>query len=285
MPSAAAAPADDVAEHRARLDRGELARVTDEDQPRVAAHRLGEPRHQRQGDHRGLVDDDHVVGQAVRPVVTEAAVAARAPAEQAVQRRGLECLELRTDGVVDGEPAASAWTASSRRAAALPVGAASATSGERAPAAAACSAISATMRATVVVLPVPGPPATTAKRRRTAVAAASRCRSSPAVAAEEPGEAVGEHVLAHGVRHPLGEGAQVRGEPALLAPVAVQVERRVLHEPQRPGAVAGVLAHARQPAGGHRRGPRPGLGPRKRREVTGSSASTVAVCAIVARST
>ncbi len=34
------------------------------------------------------------------------------------------------------------------------------------------------MRATVVVLPVPGPPATTVKRRITAVAAATACRST-----------------------------------------------------------------------------------------------------------
>ena len=52
---------------------------------------------------------------------------------------------------------ASLRTASSSRAAALPVGAARAMSGGRAPAAACCSSRSASTRATVVVLPGPGP--------------------------------------------------------------------------------------------------------------------------------
>ena len=47
-------------------------------------------RHQRQRHHRGLVDDHDVVGEAVAAVVAEAAVAARPPAEQPVQRRGLQ---------------------------------------------------------------------------------------------------------------------------------------------------------------------------------------------------
>ena len=88
---------DDVAEHGAGLDRRELARVADEDQARVRAHRLDQPGHQRQRHHRGLVDDHDVVRQPVAAVVAEAAVAARAPAEQAVQRRGLE-LEQRAAG-------------------------------------------------------------------------------------------------------------------------------------------------------------------------------------------
>ncbi len=42
--------------------------------------------HQRQGHHRGLVDDEDVMGQVVVAVVAEATGAVRAPAQQAVQR-------------------------------------------------------------------------------------------------------------------------------------------------------------------------------------------------------
>ena len=58
---------------------------------------LGEPRHQRQRHHRGLVDDHDVVGQPVAAVVAEAAVGAGLPAEQAVERRGLELEQPRAD--------------------------------------------------------------------------------------------------------------------------------------------------------------------------------------------
>ena len=71
-------------------------------------------------------------------------------------------------------PASSAVTASCSRLAALPVGAVSATE-IRSPRAAAWSASSASIRATVVVLPVPGPPVRIVVHRRTAVAAASTC--------------------------------------------------------------------------------------------------------------
>ena len=67
--------------------------VADEDQPRAGPHRLDEPRHQRQRDHRGLVDDHDVVRQAVAAIVAEAAVRAGPPAEQAVQRARLDVLQ------------------------------------------------------------------------------------------------------------------------------------------------------------------------------------------------
>ncbi len=163
-----------------------------------------------------------------------------------------------------GRPRASAWTASSRRAAALPVGAASATSGAAAPAAAACSASSATMRATIVVFPVPGPPATTANRRSTAAAAASRwlpshggansrARPSPSTPSRTPSAGCGR------------EAGEVGREPALLAPVAVEVEARA-EQPQRPVV---LLARRHQPARAQCRDPRLGLRPRQLGQVDG----------------
>ena len=94
---------DDVAEHGTGLDRRELAGVADEDEAGVGADGLDEARHQRQRDHRGLVDDHDVVRQAVCAVVAEAAVASGSPAEQAVQRGGVEVEELGARGVVDVE--------------------------------------------------------------------------------------------------------------------------------------------------------------------------------------
>ena len=68
------------------------------------------------------------------------------------------------------------WIDSFIRAAAFPVGAASATRGV-VPRAANCPCKSASTAATVRVLPVPGPPVMTQKPRRTAVSAARRCQS------------------------------------------------------------------------------------------------------------
>ena len=89
---------DDVAEHGAGLDRGQLAGIADEHEPRVGPHRLDEARHQRQRHHRGLVDDDDVVREAVGAIVAKAAVAAGPPAEQAVQRRRVQREQLLADG-------------------------------------------------------------------------------------------------------------------------------------------------------------------------------------------
>ena len=143
------------------------AGVADQDQPGVGPDRLDQPRHQRQRHHRGLVDDHDVVGQAVERGRGGSGCGCRAASRAAGA------------GSTRGGRAARSRIASSTgiarrllvdrllsRAAALPVGAASATSGGGAPAAAGLLASSATIRATVVVLPVPGPPAITAKRRQ-----------------------------------------------------------------------------------------------------------------------
>ena len=94
---------DDVAEHRARLDRRELPRIPDEDEPGVRPHGLDEPRHERQRHHRGLVHDHDVVRQPVQPVVAEAALAVGPPAEQAVQRRRSQREQLRPHRLGDRE--------------------------------------------------------------------------------------------------------------------------------------------------------------------------------------
>ena len=164
---------DDVAEHRAGLDRRELARVADEDQPRIGRTASTSRAMSESETIERLVDDHDVVGQPLAAVVAEAAVAAWAPAEEPVERRGLQPEKLGADRVVDGQLRLPP-RAPPPRAARRPC-----RSGRRARRAAAatrvcaaCSASSATIRATVVVLPVPGPPATTASRRSTADAAA-----------------------------------------------------------------------------------------------------------------
>ncbi len=79
---------DEVREHRARLHRGELERVADQDQPAAEPDRLQQPGHHRQRDHRGLVDHDHVVGQPVVAVVTEPRRRVRAGPQEPVQGDG-----------------------------------------------------------------------------------------------------------------------------------------------------------------------------------------------------
>ncbi len=96
--------ADDVGEHDAGLDRGELSRIANEDQAGVASHGLDEPCHQRQRDHRGLVDDHHVVREAVVAVVSEPGVAPGPGPEQAVQGRGGQTQQQLSDRLGDREP-------------------------------------------------------------------------------------------------------------------------------------------------------------------------------------
>ena len=95
----AARQADDVAENCPGLDGRELPGVADEDQSRIRSYGFQEPTHERERDHRRLVDDHHVVGQAVAAGMSEAAVAVRSPAEEAVKRGGLELGELRANPV------------------------------------------------------------------------------------------------------------------------------------------------------------------------------------------
>ena len=79
------------------------------------------------------------------------------------------------------------------------------------------------MRATVVVLPVPGPPATTENRHRTAADAARRWRSFSSSPNSRSRPAV-EDVEVDVGRPPALRSMQVVGDASLLPPVAVEVE-------------------------------------------------------------
>ncbi|MPM65913.1 hypothetical protein SDC9_112817 [bioreactor metagenome] len=80
----------DVGEHRARLHRGELVGVADEQQPGVRPGGLQQPGHQRQRDHRHLVHHDQVVRQRPQTVVREPRRAVAPPAQQPVDRGGVQ---------------------------------------------------------------------------------------------------------------------------------------------------------------------------------------------------
>ena len=134
------------------------------------------------------------------------------------------------------------------------------------------------MRATVVVLPVPGPPATTASRRSTAAAAACFCFGVGILALEQPGDAGGEDVHPHGDVGGAGERLEVGRDLLLLAPVAVEVERAA-------DELQGTIG-PHQPARRDRaRSSRTGSGHGSVARSIGSSTSTVAVSWIRSRST
>ena len=224
---------DEVGEHRARLDRRELVGVADEHQPAVGPHRLHQPGHHRQRDHRGLVDHDHVVGQPVAAVVAEAVAAAAPPAQEPVERLRGRLADRRG---VPGEPRARPAPCG-RPPAAGPrpcrSGAVSAIRSRRSD----WSASRASSPATAVVLPVPGPPVRTVVHCRAAATAAARCSSYPcgnstgASASSRASSTAGG-----GEREP---GGQVVAHLALLAPVAVEVgdgcPRRAAPRPPRAG--------------------------------------------------
>ena len=170
---------DEVGEHGTGLDRRQLVGVADQHQPGVGAHRLEQPGHHRQRDHRGLVDDDHVVGQPVGAVVAEPDAAVGSPAQQPVQRRGLQARQAVAVGGVR--------QAGRRLPHGLlqPGGRLAGRGGQGDPGCAAlesscCSATRASMPATVVVLPVPGPPVRTVVHARAPPPAPRRAaRRSP----------------------------------------------------------------------------------------------------------
>ena len=85
------------------------------------------------------------------------------------------------------------------------------------------------------------------------------------LATEQPIEADAQHRLVDGLGRRVREGPQVPGEPHLLLPVAVEVERAA-HEPQRPAVV-----HRRpgDRARGDGRPPGGGVGPGQGGEVDG----------------
>ncbi len=135
-----------------------------------------------------------------------------------------------------GSPSSAACSAtdSCSRAAALPVGAARAM---RRPGS--CS--SASTRATVWVLPVPGPPASTVVQRVAASAAPRRCRS---------GRRAGEQRVQPRRVDRRGPGELARGEGVadglLLPPVAVEVEQRTAVGADQPQRGQGAVHRGRR---------------------------------------
>ena len=223
---------DDVAEHGAGFDRRELLGVSDDDQARVGTQRLEQPGHHGQRHHGGLVDDDDVVAQRVRPVVPEPGPVAAAPPEEPVKRRSAELEQPRPRCPGRG-PDGSPRCGRPPRAvgAALPVGAARAMSGGGVPRATACWSSSASRRATVVVFPVPGPPAMTETRRRTAAAAARGCRwsgssDSGSASVNSCASPVAQKCQVDVDRLGPGPRQELCGDQAFIEPEPIQVQVR-----------------------------------------------------------
>ena len=252
--------AGEVAEHRAGLDRRELVRVADQHQPGVRAHRLEQPGHQRQRHHRRLVDDDHVVGQPVVPVVPEPAAArAASPAAGAgsrpVRARSVGAGRPRRDAPPAAGPPPCRWVRPARSAAVR--------RGR--------SRSSASSLATVVVLPVPGPPASTVTERSAATAAAQPLPVLAGVArgAEQPVQrrrAAGRGRPApRSVHTASARAAELGADQLLLPPVPLEVEQPV-DQPQRPPVRRGRPVGDER-ARGARRDPGRRVGPRQAGDV------------------
>ena len=80
---------DDVGEHLAGADRGQLVDVADDQQRRALGHRLEQRVHQQHVDHRRLVDDQQVAVERMLAVSLETA-ALGVDLEQPVDRLGLD---------------------------------------------------------------------------------------------------------------------------------------------------------------------------------------------------
>ncbi len=232
---------DQVGQHPARPDRGQLGRVADEQQVGAVGAGLQQRGGQLDVEHARLVDDDQLGVQ--RPLLAPGEpTGAALGAEQPVQRgRGRRVLP-----------------SSSSRLAARPVGAASATARP-------CFSASRTSAATVRLLPVPGPPVSTLTPCRSTVVdraalgvvqvverGAGVLRLDRLGGGGEPGDRLGHRALGH--RQPLqrqrpvgvvhGAGLDRRGHRAGRVGDALGAERgqhqldrlRRCGRPGRPGS-------------------------------------------------
>ena len=205
--------------------------------------------HQGQGHHRRLVYDDHVVRELVAAIVAGTAAAGWVAAQQAVDGRCFQALRRwRVPSPTSNRPASS-WTASAMRAAALPVGAASATRGKAPPAVTACSSIRANKRATVVVLPVPGPPAMTLNRRDQGIGRGLPLGSGTALR-KKAGEAAHHGRLVDRRRQCPVASLKVGGDGSFVAPIAVQVKRAADQAQRAVISTTGPAGHKRAPGQG-----------------------------------
>jgi hypothetical protein len=252
---------DDIPEHRARLDRGQLSGVPHQHEPRLGPHRLHQARHQRQGHHRGLVDHHDVVREPVAAVMTEAAVAGRPPAEQAVQSRRLKIeergLDLRPDverggllmhGLLEPRGRLARRRGEGDQRGSRPGRGRLLVQQRRDP----------RDRGRLARAGPAGHDGEAPQHRR------GRGQGLAVVAArgEEAAQSIGEDVGAHALGRGTRERPQVGREPALLAPVAVEVQARA-EQPE--GPLGGpLLAEGDQRAAGQPRHPlarvRPGQG-------------------------
>ena len=196
----------------------QLPGVADQHQPGVGAQRLDQPGHERQRHHRRLVDDHDVVGQPADG--GRDGSGCRLPGRHPSRRCSVDAWSASSVLADAGRRRASpprAWTASSRRAAALPVGAARATSGGGAPAPAPARRAGRRSAPRSSSCRCPGrrprPRTGAARRRRPPAPGGRRSR-----AGEQPVQSVGQaravDVRRRG-RRPSPAGA---GDLALLAP-------------------------------------------------------------------
>ena len=251
--------ADEVAEHGAGLDGGELLRVADEDQPRVAAHRLQQARRHRERHHRGLVDDDDVVRQLVAAVVPEAVGAAGAPAEQPVEGRRPRLEQSRPLRLAQLERRRFLVHGFLQPRGGLPGRRGEGDERRR-------------LAGRLGLLVEEDEDARDGGRLARAGAAADDGEAAQhagrggealevgLVSVEQPCQPVGEHGRVDVVRG-LVAGEEVGGDEAFVAPVAVEVERRA-DEAERP-VLPAVLADGDQRARGEAADPRLGLRPRQ----------------------
>ena len=199
--------------------------------------------------------------QPVAAVVAEAAVAARAPAQQAVQRGGLEGEQRLPDRVGHVEPGRLGVHGLLE-----PGGGLAGRRGEgderrRRRGLLEQQREDARHRGRLAGAGAAGDDGETSEHGR----GGRQALAFVGLATEQPIEADAQHRLVDGVGRRVREGAQVLGEPHLLLPVAVEVERAA-HKPQRPAVV-----HRRpgERARGDGRPPGRGVGPGQGGEVDG----------------
>ena len=89
---------DEVGKNGSGVHRHKLIGIADKDEPCRRSHGLEQAGHVREGDHARLVDEDHVVREAIAPVVTKPRARVRIPAEESMQGGRLHVADRRNHG-------------------------------------------------------------------------------------------------------------------------------------------------------------------------------------------